>query len=85
MITSFWLILWAGFLLLTVAAGVTIHARRGSSEARGRLRVDDDVIARIIETGEIFVDDDEPLDLRDIEDEEERFWSETWDEPSEDQ
>ena len=71
----------AGFALLAVAAGVTIHLRRRDAYARVPV-VDDAVIEQIIERGEIYVEDDEPLDLDVIEDEEERFWSESWDEPS---
>ena len=71
----------AGFALLAVAAGVTIHLRRRDAYERVPV-VDDAVIEQIIERGEIYVEDDEPLDLDVIEDEEERFWSESWDEPS---
>ena len=71
----------AGFALLAVAAGVSIHLRRRDAYARVPV-VDDAVIEQIIERGEIYVEDDEPLDLDVIEDEEERFWSESWDEPS---
>jgi hypothetical protein len=71
----------AGFALLAVAAAVTIHLRRRDAYARVPV-VDDAVIEQIIERGEIYVEDDEPLDLDVIEDEEERFWSESWDEPS---
>ena len=38
-------------------------------------------VDRIIEYGEIFIDEDDPLDLDGIDDEERRFWSESWDEP----
>jgi hypothetical protein len=79
-IAFFWFVFGAGFALLTVAAGVTVHARRRAAFGRVPV-VDDDLIERIIECGEISVDDD-PLDLDVIDDEEERFWSESWDEPS---
>jgi len=80
MIAFFWFVFGAGFALLTMAAGVTVHARRRAAFGRVPV-VDDDLIDRIIECGEISVDD-EPLDLDAIDDEEERFWSESWDEPS---
>jgi hypothetical protein len=41
------------------------------------------VIEEILETGVVVVDEQFPLDLKDIGDEEERFWSESWDEPTE--
>jgi hypothetical protein len=43
--------------------------------------LDDDAIRTILDTGELHVDEDEPLNLEAIDEEEERFWSETWDEP----
>ena len=74
-------VLGAGFALLVVAAAVTMHTRR--REAYGRVPVVDDfVLEQIIETGHLYVEDDEPLDLEQIDDEEERFWSESWDEPT---
>jgi len=82
MITLFWLVLWAGLAALIVAAGVTVHLRRKEAIAAETLVVDDSVIEQILETGEVFVEDDEPLDLNEIDDEEERFWSESWDEPT---
>jgi hypothetical protein len=72
--------LGVGFALLVVAAAVTLHVRRRGSFARVPL-VDDAVIEQIIERGEIYIDDEE-LDLDAIDDEEDRFWSESWDEPS---
>ena len=80
MYALFWFVFGAGFALLVVAAGVTLHVRRRDAWG-GVPVVDDDVVRRIIETGELVVDD-EPLDLDTIDDEEERFWSESWDEPS---
>ena len=82
MIAIFWLVFGLGFAALIVAAGVTLHARRKEAFARGVPVVDDDVIDKIISEGAVFVDEDEPLDLGEIDDEEERFWSESWDEPT---
>jgi len=84
MLTLFWLVFWAGFVLLTFAAGVTLHIRRKEAIAAASPIVDDDVLDQILTTGEVWVEEDEPLDLEGIDDEEERFWSESWDEPSED-
>lgn len=80
MYALFWFVFGAGFALLVVAAGVTLHVRRRAAWG-GVPVVDDDLVRRIIETGEVMIDD-EPLDLDTIDDEEERFWSESWDEPS---
>ncbi len=81
MLALFWFVFGAGFALLAVAAGVTLHVRRREAYRRVPV-VDDDMIDWIIERGEVFVEDDEPLDLEQIDDEEERFWSESWDEPT---
>lgn len=66
----------AGALL--VAGGWWIGRRR-LARLRGTGRVTDDVIRRIEGTGR--VEADEPLDLDEAAEEEERFWSESWDEP----
>ncbi len=42
-----------------------------------------EAIDRIVETGQLVVDEEESLDLDDIDEEEDRFWSESWDEPEE--
>ena len=84
MIALFWIVLWSGLASLVVAAGVTIHVKRKIAIAAVRLTVDDGVIEQILETGVVVVDEEAPLDLKDIDDEEERFWSESWDEPTED-
>jgi hypothetical protein len=82
MIALFWLVLWSGLASLVVAAGITV--KRKIAIAAVSHTVDDGVIEQILETGVVVVDDDEAaLDLKDIGDEEERFWSESWDEPTE--
>jgi hypothetical protein len=83
MIALFWAVLWSGLAALVIAAGVTIHVKRKTAIAAVRLTVDDGVIEQILETGIVVVDEEAPLDLKDIDDEEERFWSESWDEPTE--
>lgn len=82
MIAIFWIVFGLGFCALVVAAGVSLHARRKDAYASEALVVDDDVIAQILERGAVYVDEDEPLDLGEIDDEERRFWSESWDEPT---
>lgn len=94
MLTLFWILLWAGLAMLVIAAGLSLHVRRKDAIASTVPMVDDDAIERILATGElVVVDDDAPdlgllleqeaLDPREIDDEEERFWSESWDEPTE--
>lgn len=73
-----------GLTALVVAAAVAIRVRRRAALGVDGPVIDDETIARIIEHGEVVLDDDEPLDIREIEDEERRFWSETWDEPGSD-
>jgi len=83
MIALFWFVFGAGLASLTIAAGVTLRQRRIAAFQR-RPVVDDRVVEQIITEGKVWLDDDEPLDLEEIDDEEERFWSERWDEPSND-
>jgi len=72
--------LGVGFALLIVAAAVTLHVRRRDAFGGARI-MDDAAIDQIIERGELYVDDEE-LDLDSIDEEEDRFWSESWDEPT---
>ena len=95
MLTLFWFLFWAGLAVLVVAAGVSLHVRRKEAIASTVPVVDDEAIRRILATGELVADDPERLDLgmmlepddaldpKEIDDEEERFWSESWDEPTE--
>jgi hypothetical protein len=82
MLTLFWIVLWLALLVLMVAAAVRLHVRRKELTASPVPRIDDAAIMAILEKGELTVDD-EPLDLREIDEREERFWSESWDEPEE--
>ena len=84
MITLLRFVFVLGLTALVVSAAVTIRARRREAFGRSGPVIDDETIARIIEHGEVVVDDDEPLDIREIDDEERRFWSETWDEQGND-
>jgi len=76
-----WTMLWATLAALGVGVGVLVLVRRRGQLRSARPVVDDDAIRRILDTGELSVDEDEPLNLDAIEAEEDRFWSETWDEP----
>ncbi len=68
--------------MLALAAGLIYRSRLG--RVTGRPPLTDDMIRRIEESGYIDVEDDEPLDMQHIRDEEERFLEETtWDEPDE--
>ena len=83
MLSFFWTLFGIALAALTVAAGLSVHFRRRQLLASNRPVIDDEAIDTIVETGELVVDEDEPLDLDDIDEEEDRFWSESWDEPEE--
>lgn len=83
MLGVFWMLFWTFLAVLAVAAGVTLHMRRRELLASSLAKVDDDAIATILERGELYLEEDEPLDQQEIDEEEERFWSESWDEPEE--
>ena len=82
-LSLFWTLLWAALAALMVAAGLSLHLRRKELVASSTPELDDDAIDTILETGELIVEEDEPLDLEEIDEEEDRFWSESWDEPDE--
>jgi hypothetical protein len=66
-------------IALLAAAAVFVNRRKVRDYLDGRSRLDDDMIRRIEEQGSIEIE--EPLDLEQVREEEERFWSETWDVP----
>lgn len=69
------------FSALAAGAGY-VFARDALRRRRGGgTRVTDDVLRQIEEQGRVELDD--PLDLDEINDEEQRFWGEPWDEPDE--
>ncbi|MBT3499558.1 MAG: hypothetical protein HOD00_10420 [Gemmatimonadales bacterium] len=45
--------------------------------------IDDAAVEEILRSGTVTTSEDEPLDLGDIDEEEQKFWSESWDEPDE--
>jgi hypothetical protein len=74
-------VLWSALAALGAAAGIGAYVRRRRQIDASRSRVDDEAIRKILATGSLTVDEDEPLDIATIDAEEQRFWSETWDEP----
>lgn len=74
----FWMALGAA-----LGAGIAMRARIRRVAEANRPRVDDEAVRVILETGVLTTDEDEPLDIAAIEDEERRFWSERWEEPDE--
>ena len=78
-----WFTFWSILTVLVIAACIFAYVRRRASFGSEAPRVDDAAVRAIMETGALSVEDDEPLDLREIGEQEERFWSETWDEPEE--
>lgn len=75
-----WVLFWFALGLLLVAAGLRIRAKIWRRYDRSGPVVDDDAVYRIVEEGRLVTDEDEPLDLDEIEEEERRFWEEEgWD------
>lgn len=86
LIASFWLLVWVGAATLALLASVRLRARF-RTHVDGRPVVDDAAVRRILETGVLVTEEDEPLDLRQVQEEERRFWEEmegeVWDEAEE--
>lgn len=81
---SFALALFSAVLVgLLVTSGILLRLRLRERIGRPGLNVGDDDVRAILERGVLTKDDEEPLDLRDIDEEERRFWTEKWDEPEE--
>jgi len=78
----FWFLFWGMISLLAATAGIKAYLRRRAS-LESMTKLDDAAVRTIVATGALTVDEDEPLDLPEIDAEAERFWSETWDEPTE--
>lgn len=70
-------------LTLVLAAGLAVVgyvlSRHHLRARRQAASLDDDAIRRIETQGRVDVE--EPLDLQEAHEEEERFWEEDWDEP----
>ena len=83
MLTLFWLIFWAGLTVLVVTAGVSFRVQLRDRVEKNRPSVDDAAIEEILATGALTTDEDSPLNIEQIDDEEQKFWSQTWVEPDE--
>ena len=77
------LFFWTTLTILVMAAALRMYMRRKELFASNVPVLDDNAIDTILEIGELSTDEDEPLDLEEIDEEEERFWTESWDEPEE--
>lgn len=76
-------LIWFAFGALAVLGGLAVRGRLDAIRSRDRPGLDDDAVRRIEETGRLAVEADPPLDIDEIEEAEDRFWSERWDEPEE--
>lgn len=70
----FWIL-----LAVLAAIGGLIGVERVRAARRSHPHITDDMVRRVEEDGELWVEDDEPLDLESIREEEERFFDD-WDE-----
>ena len=77
------LLFWTTITILVMAAALRMYMRRKERFSSDVPVLDENAIQTILEIGEISTDEDEPLDLEEIDEEEERFWRESWDEPEE--
>jgi len=81
---SFTFALLLAFLLgLALASGVHLRLRLRERLGRTAPVVDDDAVRAILSEGVLRTDEDPPLDLEEIDEEERRFWDERWDEAEE--
>ena len=83
MFSLFWILFWGGLTGLVFVAGLSLRTRLRERLAAREPRGDGEAVRAILETGRLVTDEDEPLDWKEIEEEERRFWSESWDEPDE--
>jgi len=83
MLMLFWLGFWARLTVLLFAAAVSLRVRLRESIGSVTPLVDDDAVDEILRTGVLITNEDQPLDLEEIDEEERKFWSERWDEPEE--
>ncbi len=75
--------IYLAIVFLAVVVGWLGRRRLRRHIGADRPRLGDDDVRRILREGRLEIELDEPLDPEEIEREEERFWSETWDEPEE--
>ncbi len=83
MLTLFWFVFWAGLVALAFAAGVSLRVRLREHVGKSMPVVDDAAVKEILATGALTTDEDHPLDIEQIDEEERKFWSQNWDEPEE--
>ena len=75
---------WVICGLLVMAAWRRIRSLRSPRGRRPDATIDDEAVETIVNDGVLVVEEDEPLDLDEIEDEERRFWEEEdWDQAEE--
>ena len=72
--------IWIVGGVVVLLAGIAARVRRARY---GTSMLTDEHSRGIEGTGRLELADDEPLDLTEVQEEEERFWAETWDEPEE--
>ena len=73
----------AGLAVLAALAGVAMRWRVLRRTGRIGARLSDQDMRDIEESGTLTLEEDDPLDLDEVREAEERFWSETWDEADE--
>lgn len=73
--------MFLGLAAMVVVAGFVVRWRIRERTRSGDLEVTDEVVRQIERKGSVSTDEREPLDRDRIREEEDRFWSETWDEP----
>jgi hypothetical protein len=83
MVPLFWFGFWAGLTVLAFAAGVSLRTKLRDRISATLPVIDDAAVEEILRSGTVTTSEDEPLDLGDIDEEEQKFWSESWDEPDE--
>ena len=73
--------MFLGLAVLVLVAGLVVRWRIRERTRPGDFEVTDEVVRQIEREGRVRTDEREPLDRDRIREEEDRFWSETWDEP----
>jgi hypothetical protein len=82
-VETLWLLVWTIAAALALVAAVRFPKRLRAHVQR-RPKLDDDDVRDIIAFGYFVSDEDEPLDLDQVHEEERRFWEEAeWDEAEE--
>jgi hypothetical protein len=79
--SGFGALVMLGLAVLAVAGGVVVRLKMRAFKRREEPELDEEMIRRIEEEGRVETEEREPLDYDEIREEEDRFWSETWDEP----